>query len=443
MPLPTLANSANTSNTSTSRPRWSIRLSAISAVIVLIAVATAFTFDQTGAQTAAQAVLPAIAQSDEPTDADEPEGPALDELSLRTVGQFIAPVEVFSRPGDDRSFVVELIGTINVADPTPTEGGPAERKTADEEEPEPILDITELTAIEGERGLLGAAFHPFESLLYVHYSDLDGDTVIAEYEIDPDTAIADPETARVVLTADQPYDNHNGGEIAFGRDGFLYIGLGDGGLANDPHRAALDLASPLGKILRIDPRETEDAAYSVPRDNPFADTNSDEVDPTIWSYGLRNPWKFSFDAATGDLWIADVGQDKWEEINRAEANDNKLHAGRGVSFGWSAYEGTERFNDDQRDYGHTDPFVTYERDEGRCSISGGAVYRGDAIPALDGWYVYGDYCTGQVFAFDTTADDDDREILELARSEALVSVSVGGDGELYIVSVGGAVSLLG
>ena len=173
--------------------------------------------------------------------------------------------------------------------------------------------------------------------------------------------------------------------MAFGPDGYLYLALGDGGSADDPERNSLALSSRLGKILRIDPQPTADAPFATPPDNPFVDVEG--ADPTIWSLGLRNPWKFSFDSLTGDLWIADVGQGDIEEINLAPAISGQ-GAGKGLSFGWSAFEGSERFNTDQDDAGHTGPVVEYRHDDGNCSVSGGAVYRGDVIEDLFGWYVY-------------------------------------------------------
>lgn len=338
-------------------------------------------------------------------------------LVATSIGEFVAPVEVLTRPGDTRTFVVEQIGRV-VADGATV-----------------MLDITDRAVADQERGLLGAAFHPTEPLLYAHYTDSAGDTVIAEYPTD-DAGIADANAERIVLTVDQPYDNHNGGEITFGPDAYLYIGLGDGGLANDPNRAALDLSSPFGKILRIDPTPGADgSAFTVPADNPFVD--DPHADPTVWSYGLRNPWKFSFDTSTGDLWIADVGQDLWEEINFAPAI-NGVDAARGVSFGWSAYEGDQRFNDDQPADGHLPPFVTYPREDGNCSISGGAIYRGAALTSqIGGWYVYGDFCTGLIWGFTTDGPPD--EIVQIAQVDALAAIATGGDGELYAVSIAGEV----
>ncbi len=357
------------------------------------------------------------------------------QIALELVGDFTVPVEVTPWADAGVSLVVEQVGVIRTLD---ADGAV-------------VIDLADRILFDGEQGLLGAAVHPDEPLLYVHYIDLDGATVLAEFELDPVTATADPASFRQVLTVEQPFDNHNGGEIDFGPDGYLYLGLGDGGLADDPRRLALDLTSPLGKILRIDPRATDDAPYTIPGDNPFVDQTGDaaiaNADERIWSYGLRNPWKFSFDPSTGDLWIADVGQNEYEEVNVATA-DGAHTAGRGVSFGWSAFEGTERFNDDQAMFGHdgeahVDPYFTTSHADGNCSISGGAVYRGDALPELAGWYVYGDYCTGVISAIPADPDSAAAVVaVDLARVEALVAIAAGLDGELYAASATGAVHRL-
>ena len=225
--------------------------------------------------------------------------------------------------------------------------------------------------------------------------------------------------------------------MAFGPDGYLYLGLGDGGAADDPERNSLALATRLGKILRIDPQDAGTEPFSIPPDNPFVGVA--DADPAIWSRGLRNPWKFSFDSATGDLWIADVGQGDLEEINLAPATGGQ-GAGKGLSFGWSAFEGTEPFHDDQDAEGHTLPVVEYSHDNGDCSVSGGAVYRGDVITALAGWYVYGDFCSGQIWAYDPTSQTDAPIIIELAQLGNLAAITVGGEGDLFAVSNAGTVS---
>ena len=353
------------------------------------------------------------------------------DVALELIGEFVVPVEVTPWAEAGVSLVVEQVGVVRVLDATG----------------HVVVDLSDRVRFEGEQGLLGAAVHPSEQLLYVHYIDVAGTTVVAEFELDPIAMTADPSSFRQVLTIEQPFDNHNGGEIDFGPDDYLYIGLGDGGLADDPRRLALDLTSPLGKILRIDPIATGDAAYSVPADNPFVDTAG--ADARVWSYGLRNPWKFSFDPVTGDLWIADVGQNEFEEINRAPAGDAHT-AGRGLSFGWSAFEGVERFNDDEPVTGvdgdpHVEPYFTTSHDEGNCSISGGAVYRGAALPALTGWYVYADYCTGVISAISAeTAETAGADVaaIDLARVDALVAIAAGVDRELYAASAMGTVHRL-
>jgi glucose/arabinose dehydrogenase len=343
-------------------------------------------------------------------------------VSLVEIGQFDTPIELTTRPGDPRNFLVEQGGRVVAFDDLSTEV---------------VLDISELTEVNGEQGLLAAAFHPAIDLAYVHYSDADGNTVVDEYAVDAVTAVFDAESRREVLTVEQPFDNHNGGELAFGPDGYLYLGLGDGGSANDPERNSLALATRLGKILRIDPQDAGPEPFSVPSNNPFVDVAG--ADPAIWSLGLRNPWKFSFDSATGDLWIADVGEGDVEEINFAPAIGGR-GAGKGLSFGWSAFEGSERFNDDQDADGHTLPVVEYPHDNGDCSVSGGAVYRGDVITDLAGWYVYGDFCSGRIWAYDPTSQPDAPIVIELAQLGNLTAIAVGGEGDLFAVSNAGTVS---
>jgi len=405
-----------------------MRFVGVLAVVSLLALATAFDYEASDFFFADGSGLTA---DDVPSNEGTPFAslqvgdPSV--LELTSIGEFAAPVDIIARPGDERIFVVELMGTV-----TATTGDSAAT-------PVTVLDVSAQTLIEGERGLLGAAFHPAADYLYVHYSNLQGDSVVAEYRVDATSGIADATSERIVMTVEQPYANHNGGEVTFGPDGYLYLGFGDGGLADDPNRSALDLTSPLGKILRIDPQATDTAAYAVPADNPFVDNPNAE--PAIWSYGLRNPWKFSFDSVTGDLWIADVGQNQWEEINAAPATSG-TNAGRGLSFGWSAFEGSTRFNNDQSADGHTEPFLSYERLEGKCSISGGAVSRDATLPQLDGWYIFGDYCTGQIFGINSAAGGD-QDLIELAQVDALVAIATGADGSLYAASVAGPVYRLG
>lgn len=359
------------------------------------------------------------------TDAPVTVGPLPEpSISLFEIGDFDQPLEVATRPGDNQIYVVEQPGRIvAVTD--------LSRET--------VLDITDLTDASGEQGLLGLAFHPTADLAYVHFTDLAGDTVVAELGVDPTTGRFDRDSYREILSVDQPYRNHNGGELAIGPDGLLYVGLGDGGSGGDPQRSALDLTSRLGKILRIDPGAVGDQPFGVPDDNPFVDTPS--ADPTIWAYGLRNPWRFSFDPVTGDLWVADVGQGDFEEVNHSPATDRR-DAGKGVNYGWSALEGFDPFNGDQSDAGTTPPLFVYDHADGRCSVSGGAVARGASVPDLVGWYVFGDYCTGQIWALDPTAPPDQPRVVEIGRLGGLAAIAEGPERDLYAISNSGTVARL-
>ena len=339
-------------------------------------------------------------------------------VAFNNIGQFSLPVDLTFRPTDGLMYVVEQGGTIVIM----KNGRPG--ATA--------LDMTDLTDADGERGLLGLAISKDGSLAYVDYTNNDGNTRIDEYAVRADGTF-DKATRRQVLGFDQPFPNHNGGDLIFGPDGMLYIGTGDGGSAGDPDRRALDTSEWLGKILRIDPHRRADAGYAVPADNPFAGV--DGARPEIWSIGLRNPWRFSFDRQTGDLWIADVGQDRWEEVDAAWAAEG---GGRGANFGWSAFEGNHRFNADQSPDRVTPPIHEYEHLGQDCSISGSALYRGSAIPALVGWYVFADYCSGQVRAL-KIADHAEVKQVGLGTVANVVSVNEGPDGELYVVSGGGQI----
>ncbi len=328
------------------------------------------------------------------------------------VDGFQAPVDIAWRAGDPAIYVVDQPGVItSVVDGVP---GAA------------VLDIRELVAYGGEQGLLGLAFHPTESLAYVNYTNTAGDTVIDEFVVGAD-GVFDKAGRRTVITISQPYPNHNGGDVVFGPDGMLYIGMGDGGSGGDPERRALNLTQPLGKLLRIDPRASGDQPYTVPADNPFI--GIDGAVPEIWSIGLRNPWRFSFDRETGDLWIADVGQGDWEEVDVALASDG---AGRGANFGWSALEGTHTYNSDQSADSATPPIYEYSHGEG-CSISGGALYRGDAIASLRGWYLFGDFCNGKVYGL-LPVPGAAPIVLTLGNVGSVSAIVDGPNGELYVLA---------
>jgi glucose/arabinose dehydrogenase len=311
-------------------------------------------------------------------------------------------------------FVVSQTGTVTRLAPTG---------------PQVVLDISREISSGGERGLLGLAFSTDGTLGYLDATDRDGDTVILEYAFDG--AAFDPASKRLVLRIDQPYSNHNGGQLRVGPDGMLYIGMGDGGSGGDPQRRALNKAELLGKLLRIDPTPSGDAEYTVPEDNPFvSDANAR---PEIYAIGLRNPWRYSFDLVTTDLWIADVGQGDWEEIDVAWADQGR---GAGADFGWSAFEGTHPFNEDQQAPDAIAPIYEYSHDTG-CSISGGIRYRGAALANLYGWYVYSDYCSGEVYALEIRDDRTAGRQIVLADSLRGVSeIAQGPDGELFVLESG-------
>jgi len=271
----------------------------------------------------------------------------------------------------------------------------------------PFLDIDPIVNSSGqEQGLLGLAFHPdYESngYFYVDYTDTTGgDTIIARYSVSAGNPnVADPASALILMEIDQPFANHNGGQLQFGPDGYLYIGMGDGGSAGDPGNRAQDLTKPLGKILRIDvngggvPADCGGGSnYTIPADNPFVDGPGGSCDE-VWQYGLRNPWRFSFDRLTDDLFIADVGQDTWEEIDFAPAGSTG-----GENWGWRCYEGNHPFNTQgcALPANYDFPIFEYSHDLG-CSVTGGYAYRGSALPpGAQGAFVFGDYCSGRIWA---------------------------------------------
>ena len=333
------------------------------------------------------------------------------------------PLYLTSPPDDDRVFIVEKGGVIRVL-----EGGALLV--------DPFLDLSGQVSGRAEQGLLGLAFPPdyaSSARFFVHYTDLAGDTRVSLFRVTDDLNRADPASESVVLTAEQPGPAHNGGQILFGPDGLLYIGLGDGGSSEgDDHGRGQSLDDLLGSVLRID--VSPGSSYTVPADNPFVGT--DGARPEIWSYGLRNPWRFSFDRGTGDLYIADVGQKRWEEVNRATAGEG---AGRGVNYGWSLMEGPECLLEGCDQSGLTPPLVQYGHDEG-CSVTGGYVYRGAAIPAIQGQYFYADYCQAWVRSFPAGGDPGQPvDWPDLSPGENITSFGEDATGELYILTAAGGV----
>jgi glucose/arabinose dehydrogenase len=300
----------------------------------------------------------------------------------------------------------------------------------------PFLDIRDLVTAGGEQGLLGLAFLPsgVDGRFFVYYTNRDGDQTVASYDTDGDDADrADPASAKIWLTMADQFPNHNGGSLGFGPDGFLYIGTGDGGGGGDPLASGRHLDTLLAKVLRVDVSGGADAggaggnAYAIPPDNPFVDQSG--ARPEIWLTGLRNPWRFHFDRANGDLWIADVGQGAWEEIDVVRAGQ------KGLDFGWNIMEGAHCFRQASGcdESGLTLPVAEYAHDVG-CSVSGGAVYRGSAFPALVGWYLLSDYCSGTFWAVDAASATSEKTITPTTVATSDYSISAIAEdaaGELY------------
>ncbi|MCL9803941.1 PQQ-dependent sugar dehydrogenase [Flavobacterium amniphilum] len=335
-------------------------------------------------------------------------------VALQNYGSgFASPVDI-ANCGDSRLFIVEQDGLIRILNTNGTINAT------------PFLNITSLTNESGERGLLGMAFHPNYStngFFYINYTNTSGNTVIARYSVNGSNPnLANP-TGTILLTVTQPFANHNGGTIKFGSDGYLYIGMGDGGSGGDPGNRAQNINELLGKMLRID--VNSGTPYGIPANNPYVGVaGSDE----IWAIGLRNPWKFSFDRQTGDLWIADVGQNAYEEVNRATPTES------GLNYGWRCYEGNTAYNTTGCAAQATmkSPLFVVTHASGFCSITGGYVYRGTQYPNFQGKYFFSDYCKAQIGVRDNSGN--------ITYSQTFTDnnfVSFGEDmnGELYIASI--------
>ncbi len=353
---------------------------------------------------------------------DPPDGTEPVALQPVTSG-LVFPLYLTAPAGDTRLFIVEKGGRIRIV----KDGVLL---------PAPFLDLSGQVSTGSEQGLLGLAFHPqyaTNGRFVVHYTDVAGDTRVSGFLVSPDPDSADAASEVTILAEDQPFPNHNGGQVLFGPDGYLYIMLGDGGSVDDPGRRGQSLADLLGSILRVEP--LDGGGYAVPPDNPFVATAG--ARPEIWSYGLRNPWRFAFDPATGDLYIADVGQRRWEEVDVSTAAEG---AGRGLNFGWSIMEGPECRGDSCEQDGLELPVLAYNHADG-CSITGGFVYRGAAIPALQGHYFYSDFCRGWVrsFRLEEGSATDQFQWPTLAPGGGVPSFGHDAAGELYVMSAGGVV----
>jgi glucose/arabinose dehydrogenase len=312
------------------------------------------------------------------------------------------------------------------------QGGRVWRVAQGVRDPAPFLDLTPLVRSGGEQGLLGLAFGPAGETprrLYASYTDAQGDSVLARYLLDAEGHV-DPASAEPLLKVDQPYANHNGGHVLFGPDGFLYVGLGDGGSAGDPQGNGQDPHALLGSLLRLDVRPA--TGYAIPPDNPYAEGRDGR--PEVWAKGLRNPWRFTFDRETGDLYIGDVGQNKVEEIDFQPAGQ-----GRGANYGWNVFEGASRYKLLGSPFSDPVPPVAEYGHEDGCSVTGGHVYRGAAVPALRGVYLFGDYCSGSLWGLVHKADGTWAMAKLLDTGLRISSFAEDEDGELYVVDHGGSI----
>lgn len=389
----------------------------LSVFVVSWTLAACGSSESTSESTNDQVAVSTFAGSD--STSVDPEGDSTDGDSpfiSATLGDpvegFDAPVDIAVRPGDPaQTLIAEQGGLIREID---SDGLPGVT----------VADLTALTEANGEQGLLGLAFDLTGDRAFVNYTDLNGDTTVDQFDVSDDgTFVA--ESRRTVYSLAQPYRNHNGGDLLLMPDGnSLLIFNGDGGSANDPERLALDPTSELGKIIEIDISQVD-------------------PEPRQWARGLRNPWRASYDATTGNLWIADVGQNMWEEINVVA-----LERSQGVSFGWSAFEGTTPFNDDQMPIHESlttvDPMYTYPHENDDCSISGGFVYRGSEIPHSGSWYLFTDFCSGEVRALCINEDEiADKKtscgIVSLGSTPSPVGILADALGRPWVLSITGSI----
>jgi glucose/arabinose dehydrogenase len=427
------------------------RLVTALAAVVLLASCTD---DEPASDAAASTTETTVAES---TTTTEPLAVgSLDAIDLRLelVAELDEPIALAARPGSPDLYIAEKGGRVRLIEVEDDDDNTGTTETTETTEPPdepddgkvdtskyreqrtPLLDISDEVINEGERGLLGMTFSSDGRKLYLDYTrQPDGATVVVEYTLG-DSKRIDKATRREILEVEQPLDTHNGGQLVIGPDGYLYIALGDGG-DGDPSANAQDTSTLLGSILRIDPEAgSEDGpAYGIPPGNPFAE--GEDGKPEIWLYGVRNPWRFTFDTLTGDLWVGDVGEDAYEEIDLLPAVGG-FDAGRGDNLGWNEMEGTHPFDGGENPPGGVLPLFEYGRDQG-CSVIGGYVYRGEEIPDLEGTYLYADFCgTGlRGLQIDRGTIIDEREWAVNAAEPH--SLGQGDDGEVYLLLAGGQV----
>ena len=393
---------------------------------------------QAPSATSAPSVSPAPSVSSVPPPAPSPSpaataAPPADPKAARVdlellIGGLTKPLFALPAPGDGGElYILEQAGRV--------------LEWSGDGEPRIWLDIrAQVTSRGSEQGLLGMAFIPGEAdqaRFVLDYTDLQGDTVISRWRVqtDAETPAADAGSEELLLRIDQPAANHNGGMLAFGPDGYLYVGMGDGGGANDAYRNGQNPSGLLGKLLRIDTSTPDGQGYRVPPDNPWVgqDWGGRPVADEVWAVGLRNPWRFSFDRLTGDLWLSDVGQNRYEEINFLP-----FPLAAGQNFGWPIAEGMHCFGAGSCDLsGLVAPIAEYDHSAGNCSITGGYVYRGQEIPELVGAYIYGDYCSGGIWALWRDPAGDWQTRLLLDTDLFISSFAEDGAGELLVLDLGG------
>jgi glucose/arabinose dehydrogenase len=371
--------------------------------------------------------------------------PTLDGIALKLdhIGDVHEPVALISRSGTDTLYVAQKDGrikTINVQKQLDKDGKVT--KATYQVNGGTLLDISRSTNDSGERGMLGLAFSSDGRKMYVDYTDRNGAVTVDEYRMNDDQV--DVRSQRNLLRLDHPEPNHNGGQIVFGPDGFLYVGVGDGGGQGDPNKNGQNVHTLYGKILRIDPEgQNGSSPYAAPAGNPFQ--NGQAGAPEVWTFGLRNPWRFSFDKVTKDLWIGDVGQDTNEEIDFLPAVQGG--AGRGANLGWSLMEGSQPYNGGSPPAGYTPPIFDYSHANGSCSVTGGYVYRGKAMFSLLGVYLYADYCNGEIRMLlrkpDNKLDERGTGLTvpkgNLESNGSITSFGQDNDGELYVLSAAGGI----
>jgi glucose/arabinose dehydrogenase len=389
-------------------------LRALTLTALLVACVAGCGDDSAGKSTAVAPVVPPAPASTAPA-----ARPAASRgVRLRSIGRFSAPIYLAAPPGDThRLFVAQRGGGVVVL--------------RDGRRAGTFLKVS--TTTDGERGLLSLAFAPDyaqSGLLYVYYTARNGDIHVDEFHAASDADRVDPGSQRSVLRIAHPENNHNGGQLQFGPDGLLYVGVGDGGAEGDPHRYGQNLRVLYGKLLRIDPRAAGGKPYTVPQDNPFAGRGG--ARPEIYAYGLRNPWRFSFDRETGAIVIGDVGQDAVEEIDFEPKG-----GAAGKNFGWSAFEGRSRYNSGSAP-GAVPPVIQHRHSAGWCSIVGGYVVRDPGVPAVDGRYVYGDLCQPRLYAATLREGSASDRRTGISVSE-LVSFGEDAAGHVYAISLAGPV----